>query len=380
MTSEMPHTMEVINMKLPIPRTKVEVTEEAKIVLQEIIDSGRFIKGPHSKSLGEEFAAYCGAKRGVGVSSGSTALFAALKVAGIGPGDEVITVPNTFIATINAVILAGAKPVFADVDYNTYNIDVDSLRSAISPKTKAIIPVHLYGLMAPMPEIMEIAEKRDLCVIEDACQAHGADIGGKRAGSFGDMAAFSFYPSKLLNTAGDGGIVITKDDETAERVSRFINHGRKSQYDYSEFGFNFRLSELQAAVARLHLRGLDKEIGERKRIASFYDEQLESINGIEPPHVPDNYSHVYYLYTTFAQKRDELIQNLEKAQIGASVEYPVVLHKLEYVRTLNLVITKGGLANSEKCLDHICTLPMFSSISDDELLYIIKKIREFYRS
>jgi dTDP-4-amino-4,6-dideoxygalactose transaminase len=371
--------MEVNRIKLPIPRTKVEIAEEAKKILQEIIDGGRFIKGPHSRSLGEEFAAYSGVKHGVCASSGSTALFAALKVASISPGDEVITVPNTFIATINAVILAGAKPSFADIDARTFNIDVDSLRSAISPTTKAIIPVHLYGLMAPMPEIMEIAEERDLVVIEDACQAHGADIEGKRAGSFGDIAAFSFYPSKLLNTAGDGGIVLTNNEETADKISRFINHGRKSQYEYSEFGFNFRLNELQAAIVRVHLRELDNEIAARRKIAGYYNEYLGDVDGIEPPYVPDGFNHVYYLYTTLAQRRNELLNVLDKKQIGASVEYPIVLHQLDYVKTLNPIIAPGGLGNSERCLEQICALPMFTSISHEELEYIVKSVQEYYK-
>lgn len=366
-------------MELPIPRTKVDVNPEAKEVLQEIIDGGRFIKGPHSDSLAKEFAEYSGAKHGVCTSSGSTGLFAALKVAGIGPGDEVITVSNTFIATVNAIILAGARPVFADIDSRTFNMDVDSLRSVITSKTKAIVPVHLYGLMAPMPEIMEIAEERSLIVIEDACQAHGADIQGKRAGSFGDMSAFSFYPSKLLNTAGDGGIVLTKDDETAEKISRFINHGRKSQYEYSEFGFNFRLSELQAAVVRIHLKDIDNEISSRRRVAGFYDEHLQNIDGIDLPYIPEGYGHVYYLYTVQAKRRDELLNELDKKQIGASVEYPVVLHQLEYVKSLNVGMPSKGLRNSETCLEHICALPMYNSITSEQQEYITTTIAEFYK-
>ncbi len=365
-------------MDLPIPRTKVEVDKRGKDALLDIIDSGRFIKGPHAEALGEEFAAYCGTKHGVCTSSGSTALFAALKTAGIGPGDEVVTVPNTFIATVNAIILAGARPVFADVDENTYNMSVESLETVLNPRTKAIIPVHLYGLMAPMPEIMDLAEDRDLVVIEDACQAHGADINGKRAGSFGHMTAFSFYPSKLLNTAGDGGIIVTDNEEAAEKVSRFINHGRKSQYEYSEFGFNFRLSELQAAIVRIHLEHLDKEIADRRRIARFYDDELVEIDGIEPPYIPKSYGHVYYLYTALATARDALLDKLDEKQIGASVEYPVVLHQLDYVQSLNPVLPPQGLGNSERCLEKICALPMYSSIAQDEMQYVVGAITEFY--
>lgn len=365
-------------MNLPIPRTKVDVSEDAKQELSDILDSGRFIKGPHAESLGNEFAEYCGAKYGVCASSGSTALFAALKVAGIGPGDEVVTVPNTFIATVNAIILAGASPVFADIDERTFNMSIESLHGALSPKTKAILPVHLYGLMAPMPEIMNLAKERDILVIEDACQAHGADIAGKRAGSYGDMAAFSFYPSKLLNTAGDGGIVVTDNEEYAERISRFINHGRKSQYEYSEFGFNFRLSEFQAAIVRLHLKDLDEEIAARRRVARFYDKELSNIKNIEQPFVPEGYGHVYYLYTALASDRDSLLRELDAKKIGASVEYPVVLHKLKYVKSLNPRIADGGLENSEKCLQKICALPMFSSITQDEMEYVTDVIAAFY--
>jgi dTDP-4-amino-4,6-dideoxygalactose transaminase len=367
-----------LTVYLPIPRTKVEIAEEAKKLLHDVIDSGRFIKGPQAASLGDEFAKFCQVKHGVGASSGSTALFAALKVAGVKPGDEVITVPNTFIATVNAVILANGRPVFCDIDPKTFNMSIESLREVITPRTKAIIPVHLYGLMAPMPEIMEIAEERDLTVIEDACQAHGAEINGNRAGSFGDFSAFSFYPTKLLATAGDGGIVVTNNDEYAESLQRFINHGRKSQYEYTEFGFNFRLSELQAAIVRIHLRGLNQEIERRREIAAFYNSALELIDNIEAPHVPEGYKHVYYLYTSKAKNRNALVQNLKEKEIGASIEYPVVLHQLDYVKTLNPILPKKGMQNSEKCLEEICALPMFASITERQLSYVTDSIAEFY--
>ncbi|MFW9850135.1 MAG: DegT/DnrJ/EryC1/StrS family aminotransferase [Candidatus Thorarchaeota archaeon] len=367
-----------MTVDLPIPRTKVEIDEKAEKLLHEVIDSGQFIKGPQASSLGEEFAKFCQTKYGVGSSSGSTALFAALKVAGIKQGDEVITVPNTFIATVNAVILAGGRPVFSDIDPKTFNMSIDSLRKVITTRTKAIIPVHLYGLMAPMPEIMEIAEEKDLIVIEDACQAHGAEIEGKRAGSFGDFAAFSFYPTKLLATAGDGGIVVTNNEEYAESLGRFINHGRKSQYEYAEFGFNFRLSELQAAIVRIHLKRLDKEIERRREIAEYYNSALESIDNIEAPYSPEGYKHVYYLYTSKAKKRNDLIANLKSKEIGASIEYPIVLHQLDYVKSLNPILPNNGLKNSENCLDEICALPMFSSITEEQLKYVTDSIAAFY--
>ncbi|MFW9964730.1 MAG: DegT/DnrJ/EryC1/StrS family aminotransferase [Candidatus Sifarchaeia archaeon] len=368
-----------MNSENIIPRTKVEIHEEAKKKLLEVIDSGQFIKGPQSDMLGKEFADFCGTRHGIPTSSGSTALFSALKVAGVGTGDEVITVPNTFIATVNAIILAGGRPVFADIDPTTFNMSIDSLKKVISSQTKAIVPVHLYGLMASMPEIMELAQDNNLIVIEDACQSHGADINGKRAGSFGDMSAFSFYPTKLLNTAGDGGIVTTDNGDYAQKLNRFVNHGRKSQYEYSEFGFNFRLSELQAAIARVHLSHLDQVISARKRIASLYTTELQNINGIIPPAEPESYSHVFYLYTAKAIKRDALLNYLKEKGIGASVEYPVVLHKLGYVQSLNPIHPPDGLRVSEKCLEEICALPMFSSIKDKEVQRVIDAIDTFYK-
>jgi dTDP-4-amino-4,6-dideoxygalactose transaminase len=205
-----------------------------------------------------------------------------------------------------------------------------------------------------MPEIMELAESKDLVVIEDACQAHGAEVEDKRAGSHADMAAFSFYPSKILNTTGDGGIVVTSNDDYAERLERFVNHGRKSQYEYSEFGFNWR-------------------------IARTYDNTLEDIAGIESPEEPKAYRHVYYLYTVLAEKRDLLLDFLKKKQIGASVEYPVVLHELDYVASLDPGLPPEGLQVSESCLRRICALPMFSTITEEQLDYVSEAIHTFYR-
>lgn len=373
------HEVTEMDPELPIPRTNVDVTDEAKKAVVDVLESGQFIKGVQVEKLGEEFAKFCQAKHGVCASSGSTALFAALKIAGVGLGDEVVTVPNTFIATVNAIILAGGRPVFADVDARTFNMDPDSLRSVISPRTKAILPVHLYGLMAPMPEIMELAESKNLVVIEDACQAHGAEIENKRAGSHADMAAFSFYPSKILNTAGDGGIVVTSNDDYAKKLERFVNHGRKSQYEYSEFGFNFRLSEIPAAVVRQHLKRIGDEIDARRRTARTYDDALEDIAEIDSPEEPKTYRHVYYLYTVLAEKRDLLLDFLKKKQIGASVEYPVVLHELDYVASLNPGLPPEGLQVSERCLRKICALPMFSTITEEQLNYVSEAIHTFYR-
>ena len=250
---------------------------------------------------------------------------------------------------------------------------------AITKRTRAILPVHLYGQPVDLEPLLALAKEHNLKIVEDACQAHGAEYKGRKAGSIGDAGCFSFYPSKILNTTGDGGIIVTSNDDYAERLERFGNHGRKSQYEYSEFGFNFRLSEIQAAVVRQHLKKIDDEIDARRRTARIYDDALEDIAEIESPEEPKAYKHVYYLYTVLAEKRDLLLDFLKKKQIGASVEYPVVLHELDYVTSLNPGLPPEGLQVSERCLRRICALPMFSAITEEQLDYVCEAIHMFYR-
>ncbi len=360
-----------------IPRTKVEISAEAKESVNKVLDSGNYIKGPENEQLGKEFADYCGAKSAIPVSSGSIGLFVALKLLGIQPGDEVITVPNTFIATANAIILVGAKPVFVDIDKNTFNMNIEELEKAINDKTKAIIPVHLYGLPVEMDRVMEIAKAKNIPVIEDACQSHGAIWKNKKTGSWADFAVFSFYPTKVLNTAGDGGIVLTNNENHIDYMNRIINHGRKSQYEYSDFGFNFRLSEIQAAVVRTNLKHLEEEIEARNRIAERYNKNLSSIAEIEIPFVPEGARHSYYLYTVKAKDRDNLREYLNAKGIGSSIEYPVILNKLDFIKQY-MKNPEQNFPNAEYCLEHALSLPMYSSMTDGEIDTVTSEIAKFY--
>ena len=344
---------------------------EINAVIQDILDRGAFILGPEVDKLEEEFAAYCGTKYAIGVDSGLSALELSLRALGIGAGHEVIVPAHTFTATAAAVTFAGATPVFVDVDPETWNIDPERVEDAITPRTKAILPVHLYGLPADMNMILGIAEKHNLKVVEDACQAHGATYKGQRTGSMGHAAGFSFYPTKNLGACGDGGIVTTNDAKVAETIRALRNCGQTAKNVHELEPFNHRLDNLQAAILRLKLNYLDEWIASRRRLAARYNELLASA-GIRLPAEPPGYQHVYHLYVIRSQNRDALQAHLKERGVGTAIHYPNPVHLQPFYS--NGKDRHGEFPIAEKICNEILSLPMFPELTEEQVEVVAAEI------
>lgn len=351
------------------------IKEEADAAIQEVIDSTAFVLGSQLNSFEREFAAYCNAKYSVGLNSGTSALHLALLAKGIGKGDEVITTPNTFIATCEAISYAGATPKFVDIDEETYNMDITKFESAITPKTNAVIPVDLYGQPADMKHVIEIAEKHGITVIEDACQAHGAEHHGKKV-PVADIGCFSFYPAKNLGAYGEGGALVTNDKASDEFARACRDHGQVKKHVHKYIGYNYRLEEMQAAVLRVKLKHLDKWIGMRRKNASIYDELLKGCDVMTPVEKEYN-KHVYHLYVIRAKKRQELIEYLNSKGIQTGIHYPTPIHLQEAYSYLNY--KKGSLPVAEKCVKEILSLPMYPELKEEEISIVAKAIRDFLK-
>ena len=318
-------------MRIPFVDLKMQhsaLHEEVQQSLAEICQSAAFTLGPQVKRFEEAFAAFCEAKHAIGVANGTDALTLVLIALGIGPGDEVITAVNSFIATAEAIAHTGARPVFADIDPETYTIDVEQIEARITPQTRAIIPVHLYGQPADMDPILEIAEKYGLYIIEDAAQAHGARYKGRRVGSLGHAACFSFYPSKNLGACGDAGAVVTSDDRIALAVRKLRDHGGIEKYQHDLLGYTSRLDTLQAAILLIKLRYLDRWNQLRQKNARLYDQRLATLPGIVTPAVSSDVTHVYHLYVIRVDQgsRDELYQYLDRRGVQSGIHYPEPIH------------------------------------------------------
>jgi len=346
--------------------------QEIDDAVNRVLESGWYILGEEVRAFEEEFAVYLGVNHSVGVGSGTEALHLALVACGIGHGDEVVTVSHTAVATVAAIELAGAKPVFVDIDPVTYTMDPDLLETTITSQTKAIVPVHLYGHPAPMEEILAIAREYGLCVIEDCAQAHGATYRGKRVGSFGDMACFSFYPTKNLGALGDGGAVVTSAPELAEKARLLREYGWAERYVSHIPGWNTRLDEVQAAILRVKLRYLDEDNGARTRLADLYIRGL-SETGLVLPRVRERADHVYHLFVVGAQDRDRLLEYLHSQNIGAAVHYPVPVHKQAAYAHLDVRL----LPETERVARQILSLPMYPEVTEIEIRSVIKAVREF---
>ena len=350
---------------------------------KRVYEKGRFILGEEVSNFENEFARYCGVRYGVGVGSGTDALYLALRAAGIGEGDEVITVSHSFIATALAISFTGAKPVFVDIDPGTYTMDPNALESLLRSrkakerghKIKAILPVHLYGHPAEMASIMELAYRYNLLVIEDACQAHGAEYRGKKMGSFGDLGCFSFYPTKNLGGYGDGGIVVTNHKKYYERLRLLRSYGEKKKYHHLIKGGNSRLDELQAAVLRVKLRFLDRWNEERRRKAQIYKEMLGR-SGVECPSENARVKPIYHLFVIRTRKRDPLQLFLKEKGIKTLVHYPIPIHLQKAYRELGY--RKGDLPLTEKCSREILSLPFFSEMRQTEMEKVAEGIQLFF--
>ncbi len=345
------------------------IGDEIKEALKAILDTGRFILGENVTSFEQEVAAYNNVYGSVGLASGTDALYLSLKALDIGPGDEVITTPFTFIATAEAITYAGARPVFADIDRETLNISPEEITKKISPKTRAIIPVHLFGQPADMPRIMEIAQAGRLKVIEDSAQAFGARHRASYAGSMGNTGCFSFYPSKNLGAYGDGGMIISNDREIIERVRLLRNHGTTGPYRHEFIGYNSRLDEIQAAILRIKLHHIDEYNKKRRRIAGLYTSLLKDV--VQCPHEIKGRDHVYHQYTIRTPERDNIQKALAEQEVASVVYYPAPLHLQPAFSDLGY--SRGDFPESEAAANDVLSLPMYPEL-DPEKVRMISEI------
>ena len=367
-------------MNVPLLDLKAQyrsIEGEIKEAMNRVLESQYFINGPQVKECEAAVAGYCGCKHGIGVSSGTDAILVCLMAEGIGAGDEVITTPYTFFATAGCIARLGARPVFVDIDPATYNINPALVEKAITPRTKAIMPVHLFGQMADMDPILEIAGRHNLVIIEDAAQAIGAEDKGRRAGTLGHYGCLSFFPSKNLGCFGDGGMVVTNDSGRAEKLSILRAHGSKPKYYHKVVGGNFRLDTLQAAVVTAKLRHLDAWTERRRRNAARYDHLLAEaglVPAIAPPAVKVS-RHIYNQYAIRTTRRDELQKHLKEQGIGTEVYYPVPMHLQECFAYLGH--KEGAFPESEKAARESLAIPVYPELTEDQAVYVVKTIRDF---
>jgi len=349
------------------------IKDELEAQLPAVFEKGSFILGPQAKAFEEEFAKYCQCRYAVGVNSGTDALYMAVSALGIDVGDEVILPTHTFIATALCISYTGARPVFVDSEEETYNIDPASFEKAITPKTKAVIPVHIYGQPANMDEINTIAKKHNIKVIEDACQAHGALYKDKRAGSLGDIGCFSFYPTKNLGAFGDAGMFVTNDEKVYETALMLRDYGRKGRYNHKVKGYNSRLDSIQAVVLSAKLKHLDEWSGMRQDIAARYKKQLSNIGGIIIPMVKEDRTHVFHLYVLRVQNRDQVLEGLKARGVGALIHYPIPIHLQEAYSDLGY--EKGQFPVAERITQEVISLPMFPHMTPQQVDYVCDSLQ-----
>jgi len=366
-------------MKVPFLDLKSQyqsISEEIDTALRHVISATAFSGGPFVERFEEQFASFCQSKYAIGVGSGTEALWLALLALGIGRGDEVITVPNTFIATVEAISLCGATPVFVDVDEQSYTMNPDLLEEAITERTKAVLPVHLYGQTADLAPIMEIARKHGLYVIEDACQAHGARYRGRRAGSIGDAGCFSFYPGKNLGAYGEAGGVVTDNPELTSKIRMLRDHGQSRKYCHEVIGVNSRMDGLQGVVLGVKLRHLPSWNAERRRIAEIYREQLSGVDGVILPTEMDYAQHIYHIYAVRVRNRDAFMASLTENGIGCGIHYPVPVHLQQAYNFMGM--KKGKFPVAEKCADEVVSLPMFPELTKEQIEYVVYWVKSFF--
>jgi dTDP-4-amino-4,6-dideoxygalactose transaminase len=348
---------------------------EIRAAVEKVLTSQQFILGQEGASLEQEIAQLCGVAHGVGVASGTDALILALRACGVHAGDEVLIPPFTFVATGSAVSALGAKPVFADIRPDTYNLDPSDLTRRLTPRTRAIIAVHLYGLAADMEPIVTFARAHNLHVIEDNAQSIGASYRGRRTGSLGDAACMSFYPTKNLGAYGDAGMVVTNSNEMAARLKSLRNHGQSAKYVSSEPGWNSRLDEIQASILRVKLRHLPEWQRARQAHAAAYTKMLLAIPGVMPPPIPEGYEHVFHQFTIRVEQRDALAQSLSERKIGSAVYYPVPLHLQPLYASLGH--KAGDFPHAEHAAQEVLSLPMFPELRPEQITRVAEAVAEF---
>ncbi|MGP8321712.1 MAG: DegT/DnrJ/EryC1/StrS family aminotransferase [Methanosarcinaceae archaeon] len=350
--------------------SEMYVDSDIKKVVEQVLDSGRYVKGDNLRHFEREYADFCNTEYAIGVSSGTSAILLSLMALGIKKGDEVIVPSHTFIATASPVKFLGATPVYIDIDPQTYTIDPAKIEAKITKNTKAIIAVHLYGHPADMDPIKELADKHDLTIIEDACQAHNAKYKGKKTGYLGDIAVFSFFPSKNMTVAGDGGMVTTSNEELAGKISMLRDHGRTGKYIHEMLGLNLRLSEIPAAIGREQLKHLDEWTDKRRHIAKKYNTLLNGV--VETPTEAQWAKHVYHLYVIRTEDRDDLSKHLNDHGISTGIHYPVPVHKQPCMQAGNI-----SLPVTDACVDRILSIPMHPKLTGEQIEYISLKIQEW---
>ena len=363
-------------MSVPMVDLKIQyeaMKDEINSAVLNVIQNTAFIMGPQGKALEQSIAAYHGVKFAIGVASGTDALHLALRAADIGPGDEVITTPFTFIATAEAISYVGAVPVFVDIRPDTFNMDMSQIASKITKRTKAILPVHLYGQAADMAQLMDIAKKHDLKVIEDCAQSFGAEYRGKKTGSFGDMGCFSFFPSKNLGCYGDGGMVITDDQNLAERLQSLRNHGSKVRYYHDEIGYNSRLDDIQAAILNVKFKRIDAYNDSRRKNAALYTKYL-AVTGIQTPVESGDGKHVYHQYTIRLKDRDAVKRRLDDAKMSSMIYYPVPLHLQAAYKDLGM--GTGSLPVSELAAREVLSLPMYPELTGEQIKTVAEAVKK----
>jgi perosamine synthetase len=355
-----------------IPIVSVSIDDDIQKAVMRVLQSGQLAEGPVVKEFENRFSEFIGTQHAIAVNSGTAALHAALLASGIGPGDEVITTPFSFIASTNCCLYCSAIPVFADIDLGTFNISPEAIEKKITSKTKAVIVVHLYGQPCDMDEIIAICKKHNLILIEDACQAHGAEYKGQKTGSFG-IGCFSFYATKNILT-GEGGMITTSDDTIAEKAAAIRNHGRCGQYLHDTLGYNFRMTDIAAAIGIGQLNHLEEKNKKRVENATYLTERISQINGLIPPYTAPDRTHVFHQYTIrvteeFVVSRDALKAHLTKNEIGSSIIYPVPIHKQPYYQALGYT---DSLPVSEKVANEVLSIPVHPDLINEDLLTIVQ--------
>jgi dTDP-4-amino-4,6-dideoxygalactose transaminase len=365
-------------MNIPLVDLKLQyevIKDEIEPALQSVLESTQFVLGGQGQALEEEIAHYCGVRHAIGVASGTDALHLALRAAGIGPGDEVITTSFTFIATAEAIAYVGARPVFVDIDPATFNIDIELVEAALTERTRAILPVHLFGQPAHLAPLAEICRRNDLCLIEDCAQSFGASYQGRMTGTWGNLGCFSFFPSKNLGCFGDGGMIVTDDDQLAGRVRLLRNHGSRERYHHTVIGYNSRLDELQAAVLRVKLKHLDGFNRARRLNAARYNERLRD-SAVVTPVEDGRGTHVFHQYTIRTSQRSRLQQALTEAGIASAIYYPVPLHQQE-------VFTGDcsglRLPATEEAASEVLSLPMYPELTEEQIDRVCRTILDSVR-